>query len=128
MIARAAALVAGALLLAACGRDEAPAPAATPGGTHAAPAAAPPGATPAGGDPTKGRQVYLGQCAACHNTDPAKDGTVGPAVKGSTKDLLEARVLRGEYPQGYKPKRDSKVMPPRPDLGPSIPDLVAFLR
>ena len=61
-----------------------------------------------------------------HKTDPAKDGPGGPAVKGSSWDLVEARVLNGTYPPGYKPKRDSKVMPP--DLATSIPDLAAFLR
>ena len=65
---------------------------------------------------------------ACHNADPGKDGPIGPAVKGASMDLLEARVVHGTYPPGYKPKRDSKVMPPRPDLVVSIPDLTAYLR
>jgi mono/diheme cytochrome c family protein len=80
------------------------------------------------GDPTKGRQIWLGQCVACHNADPGKDGPIGPAVKGASKDLLEARVVHATYPPGYKPKRETKVMPPRPDLVASIPDLAAYLR
>ena len=113
MSARRAALVAAALLcLAACGKDETPAPAAGAG---------------SGGDSERGRQVWLAQCVACHNVDPAKDGPVGPAVKGASRELLDARVVQGTYPPGYKPKRDSKVMPPRPDLAPSVPDLTAFL-
>ena len=80
------------------------------------------------GDPTKGQQIWLGQCVACHNPDPGKDGPIGPAVKGASKDLLEARVVHGTYPPGYKPKRETKVMPPRPDLVASIPDLAAYLR
>jgi mono/diheme cytochrome c family protein len=80
------------------------------------------------GDGEKGRRIYLGQCASCHNADPAKDGPVGPAVKGSALELLEARVLRAAYPAGYKPKRSSTVMPPRPDLASSLPDLAAYLR
>ena len=112
MSARGAAIVAAALLcLAACGKDEAPVPAAAPGA----------------GDPARGRQVWLAQCVACHNVDPAKDGPVGPAVKGSSRELVDARVVQGAYPPGYKPKRDSKVMPPRPDLAPRVPDLTAFL-
>ena len=75
-----------------------------------------------------GQQIWLGQCVACHNPDPSKDGTLGPAVKGSSLALLEARVVRGEYPPGYKPKRPTKVMPPRPDLAPSMPDLAAYLQ
>lgn len=80
------------------------------------------------GSPEKGKQLWLGQCVACHNPDPAKDGTLGPAVKGSSPSLLEARVVRGEYPPGYTPKRPTKVMPPRPDLAPSVPDLAAYLQ
>ena len=67
---------------------------------------------------------------------------IGPAAAGissglalsasielqQAKDLLEARVVHATYPPGYKPKRDSKVMPPRPDLVASIPDLAAYLR
>jgi mono/diheme cytochrome c family protein len=139
-------LVASAALGAACGREEAPAPGGESGlsSPHmaAAPAAAPApgpaptaGPTPAAapgsdartGDPAKGRQVWLGQCAACHNQDPTKAGAIGPAVKGSSRDLLEARVLRGAYPPGYAPKRDTKVMLARPDLAPVIGDLAAYL-
>ena len=135
----AAAVAAALLLLAACGQDDKPAPGAAPPGAPApsagAPAPAPANPTGAAregvavaGDAAKGRQVYLGQCVACHNRDPGKDGSLGPAVKGSSRDLVEARVLRAEYPPGYKPKRESRVMPPRPDLAPSVPDLAVFLR
>lgn len=134
-MSRAAAVCAAALLLlASCGRDDTSTPGNTPSGTPpptasvpSAPTAAPaPHAAP--GDAEKGRQVYLGQCVACHNRDPGLDGPVGPAIKGSPRDLIEARVLRAEYPAGYKPKRDSKVMPARPDLAASVPDLAVFLR
>src|SRR2546425_8247446 len=43
----------------------------------------------------RGRQVYLAQCTQCHNPDPSQDGALGPAVKGSSRELLEARILRG---------------------------------
>jgi len=126
-----AALLVAALLAAACGQDDKPAPkAGDPAPAPAAPASpAQAPVTPAhAGDPEKGRQVYLGQCVACHNRDPAKDGPLGPAVKGSSRALLETRIVRGQYPPGYKPKRDSSVMPPRPDLAPAIGDLTAYLR
>lgn len=80
------------------------------------------------GDPKRGRAIYLSNCAACHNTDPAKDGAIGPAVKGASKELVEERVLRAAYPPGYKPKRATKAMPAQPYLQPAIPDIVAFLR
>jgi mono/diheme cytochrome c family protein len=76
----------------------------------------------------RGKQVYLTECIACHNIDPAKDGPLGPAVKGSSQELLEARVLRGTYPPGYTPKRSTALMPAQPKLAPKIPDLAALLR
>ena len=76
----------------------------------------------------RGRLVYLAQCAVCHNSDPSKDGPLGPAVKGSSVELLEARVVRGVYPPGYKPKRGTAVMQPMPHLAASIPDLAAYLK
>jgi mono/diheme cytochrome c family protein len=82
------------------------------------------------GDPAteRGRQVYLAQCTACHANDPGQNGPVGPAVKGSTKTLLETKVLTGTYPTGYTPKRPSAVMQPMPQLSASIDDLAAYLR
>src|SRR6187402_1809747 len=53
----------------------------------------------------KGQTLYSLHCTACHNPDPAKDGALGPALAGSSLDLLLARVIRGEYPPGYAPKR-----------------------
>jgi mono/diheme cytochrome c family protein len=76
----------------------------------------------------KGRQVYLERCISCHNSDPAKPGAVGPAIKGSTEALLEARVLRGTYPLGYEPKRPTKVMQPMPQLAGDLPTLAEYLR
>lgn len=81
------------------------------------------------GDANRGRQIYLAQCAAaCHASDPSTDGAIGPAVKGSSRALLEARILRGEYPPGYTPKRKSSIMPPQPHLEGGISDLAAFLK
>ena len=75
----------------------------------------------------RGQTVYLAQCTACHATNPAQAGPVGPPVKGASRELLEARLLRGGYPPGYTPKRGSALMPPMPQLASSIPDLAAFL-
>ena len=76
----------------------------------------------------RGRVVYLSNCIACHNSDPHKDGSLGPAVAGSTQELLEARVLKGTYPEGYQPKRPSKVMQPLPHLSADIPALFQYLQ
>jgi hypothetical protein len=59
--------------------------------------------------------------------NPAQDGALGPAVAGASMELLEARILRGEYPEGYTPKRPSKIMVPLPHLEPKLPELAAYL-
>ncbi|MGH7312915.1 MAG: c-type cytochrome [Candidatus Rokuibacteriota bacterium] len=75
----------------------------------------------------RGRQAYLTQCPACHGPDPAQAGPLGPPVKGSSRELLEAKVLRGTYPPGYRPKRPTSLMPPQPTLAPDIPALAEYL-
>ena len=76
----------------------------------------------------RGRQIYLTQCIACHNTDPALAGPVGPPVRGSSRELLEAKILNGTYPPGYAPKRPTTVMPPQPALARDVQGLAAYLR
>lgn len=113
----------------------APAPAPMKSGAAATPPAGQQAAPPAPGanDSAKGdlvaegRSAYLGNCIACHNPDPTQDGALGPAVAGASRPLLEARVLRGEYPEGYTPKRDTKNMIPMPFLEGKIPALAAYL-
>jgi mono/diheme cytochrome c family protein len=76
---------------------------------------------------SRGRVLYLAQCTACHATNPGQAGPVGPPITGSSRELIEAKVLRGAYPPGYTPKRPSALMPPMPQLASSIADLAAFL-
>ena len=77
----------------------------------------------------RGREVYLSICVACHNADPSQSGPLGPPIKGSSRELLEARILRAAYPPGYHPKRDTRAMVPQPQLTPhNIDDLAAYLR
>jgi mono/diheme cytochrome c family protein len=76
----------------------------------------------------RGRRVYLAQCTACHSTDPAQPGPVGPPIKGSPRELLEAKVLRGTYPAGYRPKRPTAIMPPQPQVANDITALAAYLK
>jgi mono/diheme cytochrome c family protein len=79
-------------------------------------------------DAERGRQVYQAQCIACHNTDPAQPGAVGPPVRGSSEALLRAKIVQGTYPTGYTPKRPTKLMQPMPHLANDIPALAAYLR
>jgi len=76
----------------------------------------------------RGRQTYVAQCTTCHAMDPAQPGPVGPPVKGSSRALLEAKLLRGEYPAGYQPKRPTKIMPPQPQVARELDALAAYLR
>jgi mono/diheme cytochrome c family protein len=75
----------------------------------------------------KGRTLYSLHCTACHNPDPSKDGSLGPAVKGSSLDLLIARVTRGEYPPGYTPKRQTHIMQKLPLTVDEVKSLHAYL-
>ncbi len=75
----------------------------------------------------RGKTTYMSACIACHSTDPHKDGPIGPAVFGASKALLEARIMTATYPDGYKPKRDTKAMAPLPHLKDQIDALTAFL-
>jgi hypothetical protein len=59
--------------------------------------------------------------------DPSQPGSLGPELVGSSRALIEARVLRGEYPNGYKPKRTTNLMIPLPHLKDDIDALAAYL-
>ena len=79
-------------------------------------------------DAERGRQIYQSQCIACHNPDPAKAGPLGPDVRGSSAELLRAKIVGGAYPPGYAPKRPTKLMPPLPPLAKDILALAEYLR
>ena len=106
--------------------SEASVPAAAPAASDAAPAVNS-AADQAPDQASHGRAVYLANCIACHNSDPHRAGALGPEIAGSSLALVEARVLRAEYPPGYEPKRKSKAMVALPQLQADIPALVAFL-
>jgi mono/diheme cytochrome c family protein len=122
----ASAVVTSALAL-ACSDSSAPGgSSSTSGAAPAKPTAAQPEAA---ADPVaEGRKVYLGNCIACHNPDPKLDGPLGPAIAGSSAALIEARVVHGEYPEGYTPKRQTRNMVPLPYLAPKVDLLAAYLQ
>ena len=76
----------------------------------------------------RGRATYMANCAACHNNDPSMNGSIGPAIKGSSRALLEYRVLGPKYPPGYTPKRNTRIMPAFPSLKAEVPYLAEYLR
>jgi mono/diheme cytochrome c family protein len=76
---------------------------------------------------TAGRLSYIANCASCHNLDPNLDGPLGPAIAGSSRALIEARVLHQAYPPGYHPKRSTHLMRAMPWTTPDLDNLTAFL-
>ncbi len=77
----------------------------------------------------RGRLVYVTHCIVCHNPNPNLDGAQGPAIAGSSRELVTDRVLHLTYPPGYTPKRTTHNMRPITDLTPAqIDDLTAYLR
>jgi mono/diheme cytochrome c family protein len=104
----------------------------SPGPTTRLPAEPPPPVTkPAKDDPAalvaRGRAVYTANCIACHNVDPNLDGAIGPAVAFASAELIEAKVMRNEYPEGYTPKRPTRAMIALPYLEKDLPALFAYL-
>ena len=75
----------------------------------------------------RGRRAYMANCIACHHSDPKRGGVLGPAIAGSSQELIEARIMRAEYPPGSVPKRDTNLMPAQPFLRPQIEPLAAYL-
>ncbi len=75
----------------------------------------------------RGEVVYRTNCISCHNRDPNVAGPLGPAIAGSPRSLIEARVLHGTYPPGYAPQRKSHTMRALPWLDGHVDDLTAYL-
>lgn len=127
------ALLLGALLAGGCGEREAERGGGAEGAGDPSRGASASGESPASASTgpeleARGQQVYRHACSACHAFDPAEEGAVGPAIAGASLELLRAKVLRNEYPPGYEPKRDTRVMVPLPHVEEDLPALAAYLR
>lgn len=75
----------------------------------------------------RGKHYYDNVCIACHNGDPNVNGTLGPALAGSSLEVIQAKVMRGEYPEGYTPKRDTGTMPRFQYLEPELEGIATYL-
>jgi mono/diheme cytochrome c family protein len=76
----------------------------------------------------RGRIVFMTNCVVCHNSNPNLPGSQGPAIAGSSRALIEARVLHLSYPPGYQPQRTTHAMRAFPQLAGQIDNLAAFLQ
>lgn len=59
----------------------------------------------------KGKALHVSVCSTCHNVNPRLPGATGPAIYGSSLELLKRKVLHQKYPEGYRPKRKTTEMP-----------------
>ena len=75
----------------------------------------------------RGAVIYRTNCVSCHGRDPHFDGPIGPAIAGSPRALLEARVLHRSYPARYLPKRRTHLMQAMPWMASHLDDLTAYL-
>jgi mono/diheme cytochrome c family protein len=83
-------------------------------------------------DLEKGKRLYLSNCISCHNKDPNKKGALGPEVIDAPIEIMTAKVMTGRYPEvlpdGFVPKRSSKIMKPIPKLKDDIQDIYAWVQ
>ncbi len=76
-----------------------------------------------------GRSLYITNCIACHSALPEQDGSVGPALKGTSFEILKEKIVNGRYPEGYKGKRPiSGSMPKFAFTDDQIRSIEAFLK
>jgi mono/diheme cytochrome c family protein len=85
------------------------------------------GQAAASDDFNRGKVIYMTRCIACHNADPKLPGSLGPEIYGSSMELIRLRVTELKYPEGYTPKRKTKIMLAMPDLKNDIAAIHAFL-
>lgn len=66
--------------------------------------------------PASGEVLYQANCTFCHSYNASVDGHIGPAITGTSFEVLEAKLHRATYPKGYIPKRTTLLMPTFPQF------------
>lgn len=56
-----------------------------------------------------GKDVFELHCLGCHGEKGV--GNFGPNIQNSSEELIKLKTQEGKYPKGYKPKRDTTLMP-----------------
>jgi mono/diheme cytochrome c family protein len=75
----------------------------------------------------RGRALYQAHCSSCHALNPKVAGAIGPEVYGSSLELLKKRILEASYPEGYLPKRPTKIMQSLPHLKSELDAIFTYL-
>ncbi len=57
----------------------------------------------------RGRAMYNHKCISCHNANPDLRGTMGPPLRGVSKELLRERLKNGKGNMPAFPKMDRFV-------------------
>ena len=75
----------------------------------------------------RGKKVFQKNCQSCHTSNPTVGGPMCPPNAFSSEELLRLKVLEGKYPNGYKPKKATRMMPKFPQLKDEIEALHEYL-
>jgi mono/diheme cytochrome c family protein len=80
----------------------------------------------------KGRRLYMSNCIQCHHRDPNMKGPIGPEMTDAPLEIMTAKVMTGRYPEklpeGFVPKRSTKLMRPIPKLKDDIPAIYEWVQ
>jgi mono/diheme cytochrome c family protein len=79
----------------------------------------------------QGRRLYISNCISCHNKDPNLKGALGPEMVDAPLEVMTSKIMTGVYPEklpeGYIPKRKTKIMKAIPKLKEDIPAIYAWV-
>ncbi|PKA05738.1 c-type cytochrome [Leptospira ellisii] len=76
---------------------------------------------------SQGKGLYVTNCSACHNQNPAIDGAEDTYDEKLIFHFDKASSRIGTYPPGYVPKRQSQIMTRLPLNDDQIKSIEAFL-
>lgn len=76
----------------------------------------------------EGRKIYTSTCIRCHNSNPHKPGPIGPDLYSTPKNVFGSKVIQGKYPEGYVPKRKTKIMPKFSNLSGKTDSIYEYIK
>lgn len=76
----------------------------------------------------EGQIIYKTVCSKCHNVNPTKQGSIGPELFTTPKEVFKTKVITGTYPTSYTPKRKTRIMPKFKNLTNKIDSIYKYIR